>query len=237
VTAVEPEQRSHGEFVASRLHTAAVLLVLVVLAAGGLLRALRGEHEMVGPEGRLPLYGRIVAIQLVLFWLVRVGIRRSGSSVRALIDQRPWNAARLGRLVGVAVVGWIFWMAASAALSSLLRPSPEELRAILNFLPRGTLEKLCWVVFSVVTTLCEEVLYRGYLMKQFRALTGSSVLALFLQAAVFAIGHVSLGTALVISVSFLALFLGILAMWQQSLLPGMIVHAGVGLIGGLLAPS
>jgi hypothetical protein len=76
---------------------------------------------------------------------------------------------------------------------------------------------------------------RGHLpmMRQFSALTGSPAMALLLQAAVFAVGHVSLGPALMISVSLLAVWLGALTLWQKSLVPAMIVHAGISLFGGL----
>ena len=141
----------------------------------------------------------ILVIQLLLFWLVRTGIRRSGYSVRALVDQSPWSAARWARYVGIAVVGWILWMIFGAALGAFLKPSPDELRAVLQFLPHGLIEKLCWVVFSVGTNFCEEVLYRGYLLRQFRAPTGNPAMALLLQAVVFAMGHVSLGMPLMIS--------------------------------------
>jgi membrane protease YdiL (CAAX protease family) len=221
-------------FVASKLHTAIILIVLGVLAAGGVLRALRGSHDLVGPAGRLPLYASILAIQLLLFWFVRTGIRRRGYSVRELVDQSPWTASRWARYVGIAVAGWLLWMIFGAVLGSFLRPNPDQLRAVLQFLPHGVLEKLCWVAFSVGTNFCEEVLYRGYLMRQFAALTGSPAMALLLQAAVFAVGHVSLGLALMISVSLLALWLGTLTLWQKSLVPAMIVHAGISLFGGLV---
>ncbi|HLN99973.1 MAG TPA: CPBP family intramembrane glutamic endopeptidase [Pyrinomonadaceae bacterium] len=234
VNSRKPKQaRAAPVFVASRLHTAIVLIVLGVLAAGGALRALRGSHDLVGPAGRLPLYGLILAIQLVLFWFVRTGIRRSGYSVRALVDQSPWTAGRWARYAGIAVAGWLLWMIFGAVLGSFLRPSPDELRAVLQFLPHGAFEKLCWVAFSVGTNLCEEVLYRGYLMRQFSGLTGSPAMALLLQAAVFAVGHVSLGLALMISVSLLALWLGALTWWQKSLVPAMLIHAGISLFGGL----
>ena len=220
-------------FVASRLHTAIILIVLGVIAAGGVLRALRGTHNLEGPAGRLPLYVWILAIQLLLFWFVRTGIRRSGGSMRALVDQSPWTVRRWARYVGIAVAGWLLWMIFGAVLGAFLRSKPDELDAVLQFLPRGVLEKTCWVAFSVGTNFCEEVLYRGYLMRQFSALTGSPAMALLLQAAVFAVGHVSLGLALMISVTLLAVWLGALTLWQKSLVPAMIVHAGISLFGGL----
>lgn len=219
--------------IASRLHTAIVLLILCVLAAGGILRTLRGSHELVGPAGRLPLYASILAIQLLLFWFVRTGMRRSGYSVVTLIDPSPRSAARWIRYLGIAVAAWILWMIFGGVLGSFLKPSQAELTALQQFLPHGGLEKLCWVVFSAGANSCEEVLYRGYLLRQFRALTGSPTIALFLQTVVFAMGHLALGVPIAISVSLLALWLGALALWQKSLLPSIIVHVSISLFGGL----
>jgi membrane protease YdiL (CAAX protease family) len=130
----------------------------------------------------------------------------------------------------MGVAGWILWMAAGAALGFFLQPSPQEFRRVLQILPQSPIEKFCWVGFALVTSFCEEVLYRGYLFRQFRALTGSAAAALFLQAIVFATGHTILGRALLVSVGLLALWLGFLMLWQRSLVPSMIVHAGTGLV-------
>jgi membrane protease YdiL (CAAX protease family) len=230
---MESRQKPIAAFVASRGHTAVILVILGGLAAGGLLSALRGSHDLVGTSGRLALYGQIVAIQLLLLWFIRNGVVRSGYSLRALIDQSAWTAGRLARYVGIAIAGWLLWMIFGAVLGAFLRPKPDELQAVVQFLPHGASEKLCWVAFSVVTNFSEEVLYRGYLMRQFSALTGSPAMALLLQALVFAIGHVALGLALMISVSLLAVWLGALTLWQKSLVPATIVHIGISLFGGL----
>ena len=197
------------------------------------MRALRGSHDLVGPAGRLPLYASILAIQLLLFWFVRTGMRRSGHSVVALIDPSPRSTVRWIRYLLIAVAAWMLWMIFGAALGSFLKPSPEELFAIQQFLPHGRLEKLCWVVFSAGSNFCEEVLYRGYLLMQFRALTGSPTIALLLQTVVFAMGHVALGVPIAISVLLLALWLGALTLWQKSLVPSMLVHISISLFGGL----
>lgn len=219
--------------IASSTHTAIILVVLGVLAAGGAARAMRGSQDLIGASGRVPLYGLILSLQLFLFWFVLIGIRRSRSSLRDLIDQSSWTVVRWIRYVGLAVAGWLLWMIFGSFLGSFLRPNPDELGFVMQFLPHTPLEKLGWVVFSLGTNFCEEVLYRGYLMRQFSALTGIPAIALLLQAAVFAMGHVALGPALMVSVSLLALWLGLLTLWQKSLVPAMIVHAGISLFGGL----
>ena len=233
VSANQSNNAALPALIASRLHTAIVLLILFVLAAGGILRALRGSQDLVGPAGRLPLYASILAIQLLLFWFVRTGMRRSGHSVAALIDPAPRSVMHWIRYLGIAVAAWILWMIFGAVLGSFLKPSFAELTAIQQFLPHGRLEKLCWVAFSAGTNFCEEVLYRGYLLTQFRALTGSATIALLLQTVVFAMGHVALGLPIAISVSLLALWLGALTLWQKSLLPSMFVHVSISLFGGL----
>jgi membrane protease YdiL (CAAX protease family) len=153
--------------------------------------------------------------------------------IYAEVDPSPRSAARWIRYLGIAVAAWVLWMVFGVALGSFLKPGPAELSAIRQFLPHGVLEKLCWVAFAFGTNFCEEVLYRGHLLRQFRALTGSPTIALFLQTVVFAMGHLALGVPITISVSLLALWLGVLTLWQKSLLPAMIVHISISLFGGL----
>jgi membrane protease YdiL (CAAX protease family) len=74
-------------------------------------------------------------------------------------------------------------------------------------------------------------------MRQLRAFTGSATVALLVQAVVFGIGHVPLGMALMLSVSLLALFLGALALWQKSLVPGMIAHTSLSVFAGLISST
>jgi membrane protease YdiL (CAAX protease family) len=212
------------------LHTVVVLLILAVMAAGGIAHSLRGTIDLVGSGGRVAFYARVLAVELLLLWFVQTGIRRSGYSLRALIDDSSWSAARWLRYIFIGVAGWIGWMVVGAGLGFFLQPSSEELRRVMQILPQSSLERFCWVVFVSGTSLCEEVLYRGYLFRQFRAWTGSAAVALFLQAIVFATGHVILGRALLVSIGLLALWLGFLMLWQKSLVPSMIVHAGTGLV-------
>jgi membrane protease YdiL (CAAX protease family) len=97
--------------------------------------------------------------------------------------------------------------------------------------PTTPIEQALWVVFSLSAGFCEEVVYRGYLFRQFHTLTGSLAAALLLQTVAFGMAHLVLPLALVMSVSALALLLGGLAIWQKSLIPGMIMHAALGLFG------
>jgi hypothetical protein len=96
-------------------------------------------------------------------------------------------------------------------------------------LPHAPFERVLWVGFALTAGLCEELVYRGYLLKQFKALTDSTLAAIVLQALVYGLAHLVLPAQVGVSVGLLGVLLGVLAVWQRSLVPSMILHVGVGL--------
>jgi CAAX protease family protein len=68
-------------------------------------------------------------------------------------------------------------------------------------------------------------LYRGYLQKQFLALTGSVAVAIVLQGVVFGVSHGYQGWKNVTVISILGLLYGILAAWRGNLRANIISHA------------
>lgn len=61
-----------------------------------------------------------------------------------------------------------------------------ELTRVMRLLrPQTAKEMAAWVLMSVVAGVCEEILFRGYLQRQFRAWTGNTPMAVALQAVVF----------------------------------------------------
>jgi membrane protease YdiL (CAAX protease family) len=96
-------------------------------------------------------------------------------------------------------------------------------------------EKFGFAALTLTAGFCEEFLYRGYLQQQFHAWTGSLTTAMFLQAGLFGLLHVSLPWKFVVSVTAMALFLGSLVAWRKTLVPAMLLHAVVNLLGGLLS--
>lgn len=97
-------------------------------------------------------------------------------------------------------------------------------------LPHAPGERLLWVAVALSAGILEEIVYRGYLMRQFGVWTGHLSLALLLQAAIYGCGHLALPWEMVASVTLFGVLLGAIAAWQKSLVPGMILHAAVGLM-------
>jgi len=83
-----------------------------------------------------------------------------------------------------------------------LGPSHVESLWFLN--PRGVVEIILWVLMSITAGFCKELVYRGYLQKQFLAWTGSAALAVLAQG-ILGIGHWYQGIKMVIVITVLGI--------------------------------
>jgi membrane protease YdiL (CAAX protease family) len=217
--------------VASTHHTVSFLLAILVVAIWGAIHSPIYEWPttLAGRHARLLLYVRILALQWLWVGYIWLGMRHSPTSMRALIDDSRGTGLRWLRYLAIGVAGWILYLAVGAGLSSVFHPSPEALRGLQAMLPKAPVERALWAAFALTAGVCEEVVYRGYLLRQFRALTGNTFVALILQALCYSVVHLVLPIQMLAGVAVLGLLLGGLAVWQKSLVPGMILHVGVGL--------
>jgi membrane protease YdiL (CAAX protease family) len=222
---------SAGRAVASKSHTVGLLLAILAVSLWSSIRnpTVEWPSTMASSHARLLAYVEMLVLQMLWIAYIWVGVRRA-TSIRALVDEKNWTTRLWLRYAGVGIGGLIVWLAVGAALGAVLRPSPEELRGLQTMLPHGAFERMVWVVCAPGAGICEELVYRGYLLRQFRAITDSTVGALALQALAYGLAHLILPLPMLVPVAVLGLFLGLLAVWQKSLVPGMILHAGVGLL-------
>jgi membrane protease YdiL (CAAX protease family) len=91
-----------------------------------------------------------------------------------------------------------------------------------------------WVVLSVTAGICEEAVYRGYLQKQFMALTKSVPAGIFFPALAFGAAHSYQGWARASLIGVMGAMSGILAYWCGSVRPGMIAHTLQDVLGGFV---
>jgi membrane protease YdiL (CAAX protease family) len=87
------------------------------------------------------------------------------------------------------------------------------------------MEIALWVMLSITAGICEEAVYRGYLQKQFMALTSSVPAGIILSALAFGLAHSYQGFTRVLTIGVMGAMGGILAYWCRSVRPGMIAHA------------
>jgi CAAX protease family protein len=205
-------------------HTALVLFVLIGASVAGA----RGVHPTAG-HGKLPQYLWTMFWEWLLTGFVYLGIRKR-VRLRELIGGR-WN--NIGSfLLDVAVAGG-FWLAAVLVLGGAAQlmhlnqaDKLDSMRRELGFLvPGTTIELLVWFLVSMTAGFCEEIIFRGYLQRQFAVVTRSMLGGVVLSAIVFGASHGYEGGPRMLLLALYGLMFGLLTWWRKSLRPGMIAHA------------
>jgi membrane protease YdiL (CAAX protease family) len=216
--------------VAPAWHTAIVLLVLLGLSAAG---ARSGNLPFVTGHGRAVGYALLMAFEWILVVFIWYGMSRKGISLRNLIGgswSRPVAVLRdIAIAIGFLVVTGIILQ----GIGYFLNPVPNE--AIRNMIPQSTTEVTLFLLLAATAGFCEEVIHRGYLQRQFAALTRSAIGGIVLQGIEFGVGHGYQGWKFMVTIAVLGTMLGLLAHWRQTLRPGMIAHFVQDGAGGILA--
>jgi membrane protease YdiL (CAAX protease family) len=138
------------------------------------------------------------------------------------------------RDIGIAAAFWLVSSALLLILGRLLRIA--TLGRNMDFiLPHGGAEITVWLALSVTAGICEEMIFRGYLQRQFMALTKSVPAGILLSGVAFGAAHAYQGFRMVILIGLYGTMFGVLAYWRGSVRPGMIAHAWQDSLNGVLA--
>ena len=111
---------------------------------------------------------------------------------------------------------------------------------IAGMLPNTAIERLGWVLLSLTAGLCEELLFRGFMIRFLNGLGLGLPLAAALVASslIFGLAHAYQGPKGVIGATVGGLVFGLLFLLSGSLIPGMILHALVDLqVAYVLRPA
>jgi len=218
--------------VASPLHT---ILMLAAFAGWTFRAKILSDHmRAVANPNRVRLYLVTILVEWLFFVLVVAGVRRSGASVLLVLGDHWQSARQVLRDIGIAAGFWVIALVLLGAFARLLRIDVRG-RDMQFFLPHGGAEITVWIALSVTAGICEETIFRGYLQRQFMALTQSAPAGILLSAAAFGAAHAYQGFRRMILVSLFGAMFGILAYWRRSVRPGMIAHAWQDSLGGLAA--
>ncbi|HEX8801961.1 MAG TPA: CPBP family intramembrane glutamic endopeptidase [Terriglobales bacterium] len=221
VRAAVPQQ--DGRLLAPLWHTGIVLFILLGASLGGS----RGVHPL-GVD-KIPQYLWTMSWEWLLTAFVYLGVRKR-MKLRELIGGRWANAEDV--LIDL-VVASAFWLAAILVLGAgakLLDLDEagkfDSMRRQLGFLiPDTTLELVIWFSVSATAGISEEIIFRGYLQRQFAGITRSMLAGVLISAAIFGAAHGYEGSPRMILIGIYGLMFGLLAWWRKSLRPGMIAHA------------
>lgn len=222
-------------------HTAALLFLLCVFSVLGaydshVQGAVVTRIGVPSSHVRVARYLASLVVEWLLVLYVWFGVRRRGLTLRTLIAGRweTWRAALrdLGLAVGFLVAGYT--MIGVLAYALRVPQSPDK-NPLIPLFPHGGLELSIFFLLSLSAGFCEELVFRGYLMKQLSAATRSETAGLVLQSIVFGLGHGYQGVARMVIIAGEGLLFGLLARWRKSLRPGMMAHALQDTIAGITA--
>lgn len=229
--AVTPQDQPGSRLIAPEWHTFLVLLVMIALSA--LSAYSRSLSPITRAHGRLGGYASVMVSEWLIVAFIWFGVKRRGVRLQDLAGGRWPNSISVLRDLGIAVAYLIVSNIILGAIGRLLKAAPNQ--AVLDILPQGAAEVGLYLLLALTAGICEELIFRGYLQRQFAALTRSTAAGLVLQGVVFGAAHGYQGLKFMAIIAVYGCLFGLLAYWRSSLRPGMIAHFLQDGIIGLLA--
>ncbi|HKH97487.1 MAG TPA: CPBP family intramembrane glutamic endopeptidase [Candidatus Sulfotelmatobacter sp.] len=231
LTVNAPPASGKPEQIASWGHFVGFLLIMAGMAALGFLAQHAGTpKETTAAAGQLADHSKAISVYLVagvmdwaLLYYCWAGVHRRGGSLGTLSGGRWTSWGALATDVAIAAPFFALWEAAAYAVHWALGPSGAK--SVDSLLPRSLLEILIWIAVSITAGFCEEIAFRGYLQRQFHALSGSIAVAVLAQALVFGLAHGYQGWKSVIVIIVLGALYGALAAWRRNLRACIVAHA------------
>lgn len=214
--------------IASWLHLLGYLLIITGIVLWGFHTQETGQGN--APEGELLEHSQAIKnylISILANWALLAycwgGVAAYGGNLRSMSGGLWTSWKQFFIDLVIALPFWVLWEGTAYGVHWLLGPS--KARSVGALLPQSMLEILIWIVVSLTAGFCEELQLRGYIQRQFHALSGSIVLAVSGQAVLFGLMHSYQGWKQVIVISALGVLYGALAAWRKNLGANMIAHA------------
>lgn len=194
------------------------------------------HSEIDGPSARRRLW----AAWMTMLWILTV----VGIAIW-LSDKRAWDALGLSvpsgwRLLGseILIVGFAMFQARTAAkIARISGPKPKmraQLGELAKMLPHSQSELRWFIVVSLTAGICEEFLFRGYLVWAFTPTLGWWGAAV-LSVLAFAAAHAYQGRAGVLQAGLAGVFFSLFVLATGSIFPAVVLHALIDASNGVIA--
>lgn len=236
-------------------HTVVLVAVIIAISIHGASRlsAIHGELN------RLATYGFTAAMEAAMLAWVLLGLRLKKIPLRSLLGSCPVNLHSIAKDLCLAFVFWIFslmalgtlgvaWSGVEAALThhtaathasaqNPLAPDPSRLdavRQLARLAPANEKEVAAWILLCLLVGFIEEIVFRGYLQRQFIAWArGGVTIGVIASAVIFGAAHGYQGVRGIVLLTAFGTLFSMLALYRRSLRPGIFAHAWHDMIAGL----
>jgi membrane protease YdiL (CAAX protease family) len=187
------------------------------------------------PRVKLAVYAATISTQ----WCLAAGMLLLVMRHGLLPSELGQTTGRPGLTWGLALGLGALALAVSALnLRLIRRAGPGELESaagrLRGILPATRAEIVVFVLMAVTAGICEELLYRGWLVNFLGVLLGSIWIGVVAAALVFGIGHAYQGRRGMVMTGVFGIGFGVLYVLVGSLIPGQVVHAVVDVTGGVV---
>jgi len=190
------------------------------------------------------LYARLKSTLQIYAWNILalgsltaacVWTTRANYLVLSDLGEQFGNAFRTLVVCGIVVA--IVLLLIGAQKTQKKKASPEQLGIALDkirgLLPKNSTERAVWIVVSITAGVCEEILYRGWLLSLFAAALGSVWLGLLISSIFFGLAHAYQGRNGILGTGVLGAIFGMVFIVSGSLIPGQVLHTAMDLNNGL----
>ena len=227
-----PEQIASWGWLAGFLLIGAGTVLLGFLAQQAPPASGAAPSQLAGHGHAIQIYLTVAAMDWALLYYCWAGVQRFGGNLETLSGGRwtSWKSVAID--LAIALPFWVLWEGAAYGAHWLLGASSAK--TVDSLLPTSLLEIIVWIGVSITAGICEELAFRGFLQRQFHALTGNIGLAVLAQGVVFGLFHAYQGWKNVVVISLLGVLFGALAAWRRNLRANVIVHAWADIWGGWL---
>ena len=106
----------------------------------------------------------------------------------------------------------------------------------LFLVPEGAGEYFLALMLLLVIAVCEEVIFRGYMISRFQAITAQRALSIILATIIFSTGHAYEKLGGMIDVGLIGIIFGVVFIWRKSLVAPMVMHFLQDFIGIIIIP-
>ncbi|HKF49362.1 MAG TPA: CPBP family intramembrane glutamic endopeptidase [Terracidiphilus sp.] len=233
----------------------------LLLVAGILVLSFAGAKELTGQHAsqinRMQTYAFTAGTEAVMLAWVYFGLRLRKVPFVSLLGDIPGNIRSIALDFGIALAFWmgslfvlgtigILWQIAEYAIQhhafyapgTTIAPDAAQqhtLHTLTALAPATAAQVAAWVLLCIMAGFTEEVVFRGYLQRQFTAWgRGALAYGVIFSALLFGFAHGYQGARNMLLLSFFGALFSLLTIFRRSLRPGIFAHAWQDLIAGLM---
>jgi membrane protease YdiL (CAAX protease family) len=192
----------------------------------------------VDTKEKVALYAVTIAFQWVLVGLVAWRSLVRGLTVQELgLASQSWAGVVATGVFGAICIGGLQWLNLRR-IGRLEGEAPELLKKLASrLLPVSLSEYLPYSALAVTAGVCEEFIYRGFVIAALSRAGLPLWLVVILSSILFGLAHAYQGRSGIVSTGIFGVLLALGRLWLGNLVPVMMWHAGLDLAAGIAAPK